>query len=391
MVYLMHILIPSMVMKEVGNIKEKLLDSVALYYQNMAKGSSEGNKEGVESKDGDDTMISKSGESKPFNAAKYLFLSYRMAQQYPELKVAKVISQFSTPWPKQSYQHVADVSKGYDGRFSAISRSASMVVLFFLTNLLSVPLGMQDMIMQMVTTTSIGYATLFHIQLYQIYPILVIVPALFLGGIIHFIVRSTRANSELEQRMFLKRGNHNEQQFSGAIVDENNQHAKEEAVRTPETTLPHRQYEADEASESNASSEEQNDGDDDNEEDDVFPDDEDTNLHLSPPTLQHKTRRQSVAHGISLAVKAQDQLKDFDSSLSNNSISNYSISSASSEHEGLRQRSHPHPIVPMSTVSLMMIDMRSTDHSIRSFAREMEINGHSSGDWSSLNTDSENE
>ncbi len=42
MVWLMHILIPSMVMKEVGTIKKKLLSSVATYYQTLHERKADG-------------------------------------------------------------------------------------------------------------------------------------------------------------------------------------------------------------------------------------------------------------------------------------------------------------------------------------------------------------
>jgi hypothetical protein len=278
MVWLMHILIPSMVMKEVGNIKEKLLDSVALYYQNMAKETNKGNK-----KTNDD--VSQAEEKKPFNAAKYLFLSYRMAKLYPELKVAKIISQFSTPWPKQSYHHVVDVTKGYNRKFSAISRSVSMVALFFLTNLLSVPLGMQDMIMQMVTTTAIGYTTVFHIQLYQIYPVLVIVPALFLCGIIHFIVRSTRANDELEQKLFLQRK-------ANQVRPEDDENQSEE------------DYEISQSSEGSSFLDPSlNDSSDERSR--ILSDEVNESKVQS---IRHFNRRQSVARGIALVQRAENFL-----------------------------------------------------------------------------------
>jgi hypothetical protein len=38
-----------------------------------------------------------------FNAVKYLFLSYRMAEQYPDLQASQIILQYSSPWPKQDY------------------------------------------------------------------------------------------------------------------------------------------------------------------------------------------------------------------------------------------------------------------------------------------------
>jgi hypothetical protein len=142
--------------------------------------------------------------NKTFNAAKYLFVSYRLALVYPELAASKIIMTFTTPWPRQSYQHVDDFKNNYDGRFSAVTRSASMVLVFFLTNLLAVPLAIQDMVIQMCSTAVLGYTILLHIQLYEIYPVLVIVPALFLVGILHFFVRSHQKRRELQQRVLLQ-------------------------------------------------------------------------------------------------------------------------------------------------------------------------------------------
>ena len=57
-----------------------------------------------------------------FNAAKFLFLSFRVAQQCGDLQAAKVITQFSTVWPKQSYQQVKDVSTQYSKKFSIVTK-----------------------------------------------------------------------------------------------------------------------------------------------------------------------------------------------------------------------------------------------------------------------------
>jgi hypothetical protein len=287
MVWLMHILIPTIVMKEVGTIKEKLLDSVASYYQQLSK-------ETLYQPTADDPVNREDekndrNSNKPFNAAKYLFSSYRLARDLPDLKVSKMIAQFSTPWPRQSYHHVTDVSKEYDRKFSAISRSVSIVALFFLTNLLSVPLAMQDMIMQMVSTTAIGYTMLLHIQLYHIYPVLVIIPALLICCILHFIVRSTQVNGEVEQRMFLQRKVNipvtnnivpTHEVASGTVRDE--------IVYSGDVAVHTRPGKGSSLAREDDESEEEEIGVKSNQ----------------LRAVQHVTRRQSVAHGVNIAHRA---------------------------------------------------------------------------------------
>jgi hypothetical protein len=68
------------------------------------------------------------------------------------------------------------VKKNYSDKYSGITRAISIIVIFFLTNLLATPLAIQDMILQI--TAAIGYTMLIHIQLYYIYPVLVIIPTL---------------------------------------------------------------------------------------------------------------------------------------------------------------------------------------------------------------------
>jgi hypothetical protein len=115
----------------------------------------------------------------PFDAVKYLFVSYRMAQLYAEdagLPAAQLILNYSSPWPKQSYLRTVNLKGDFSESYTAVTRAISIVVIFFLTNLLATPIAIQDMILQMVTTVTFGYTLLVHIQLYQIFPALVIVP-----------------------------------------------------------------------------------------------------------------------------------------------------------------------------------------------------------------------
>jgi Sec-independent protein translocase protein TatA len=242
MVIFMHVLLPSLIMRDVGKIKKKVTESIKEFYvkmdQELEKKEKEKQLRGKkkkyhsDSQDDDDDdgkegsyddsdydplhltkrSTSRSNHSNMndskmkirntqetaedtdrkrrivFNAVKYLFLSYRMAEQYPDLQASQIILQYSSPWPKQDYKHIKDVKSNYSDKYSGITRAISIIVIFFVTNLLATPLAIQDMILQICTTAAIGYTILIHIQLYYIYPALVIIPTLAVISLV-FIVK----------------------------------------------------------------------------------------------------------------------------------------------------------------------------------------------------------
>jgi hypothetical protein len=212
-VLLMNVLIPSLVMKDVGHIKKKLVSTVISFYQEMAREQLDGGKTrrkygaaDLEPEDKKDDLdgLGAGSRQRPFNSAEYLFVSNRLAQSYPDMKMARMVLGFQTPWPKQSYQHVSDVSKKYDRKFSTLTRSLSIVVLFFLSSLLSVPISVQDMLVQMASTVALGYTILFHLQLWAIFPVLVLVPTVFIAVIVHFFLQSGKAKRKLEEARLIK-------------------------------------------------------------------------------------------------------------------------------------------------------------------------------------------
>jgi hypothetical protein len=176
MVILTHIIMPMIIMKDITKIKQKLTDNISAYRESVSK--DERNNGGEDS----------------FNAADYLFVSTRIAKSkeygFAKLKESQIIAQFSTPWPRQSYQHVKDVSKTYSKKFTAFTRSFSAVIMFLIGGLLNFPPAIQDMIIQMASTATIGYGILIHLTLYNIFPVLVIVPLIVVIVIVHFYVRS---------------------------------------------------------------------------------------------------------------------------------------------------------------------------------------------------------
>ena len=186
MVLFTHVFIPSLIMKDVNKIKLKLANSIRAFNQSVRNRH---------------RSADASVDPACFNAASYLFVSTRLAQQWPELREAQIIAQFRTPWPKQSYQREVNVSKSYSKKYAALSRSASIIAIFFLTNLLQIPPALQDMVIQMCTTAVVGYTVLLHVDLFQIFPVLVIIPTLLVCVVVHFIVQSNKAAAKrrLEQ------------------------------------------------------------------------------------------------------------------------------------------------------------------------------------------------
>eukprot|EP01042_Synura_sphagnicola_P007929 gene7929-10155_t len=230
-VILMHIFLPALIMRDVSKIKEKLMDSIANYYERIEEDDVEGLHQPVgkkkEKKGEKYQMKVEGGEDKQFNAASYLFLSYRMAERYSDLKISKIILAFQTPWPRQSYQHVHDVKSEYTDSWKAVSRSFSVIIVFFLSNLLAVPLAVQDMIVQLVSTVTMGYTILLHLQLYGVFPALVIIPTMFVLGVCYYLMKSHERAEQSEKekirdRLVSRRSMKvkNEEQKEGEIEEE---------------------------------------------------------------------------------------------------------------------------------------------------------------------------
>ena len=128
-VLLTHVVLPSLIMPDIAKIKGKLVDSIRDYQKDLK------NKIAEEKADAGENL---------FNSAAFFFASSKLAKVYMDLPVAKIISKFSTPWPRRSYQHVVDVSRRYDRRFSGLSSSAGIILFFFIGSFLNTPLRAED-------------------------------------------------------------------------------------------------------------------------------------------------------------------------------------------------------------------------------------------------------
>jgi hypothetical protein len=188
-VLLMNLLLPAMLMKDVQSVREKLTQSIVQYHQRLHR--QDRKKEYAHDADASDSeedegKNEEQDKEKAFNAAEYLFVSYRMAKEFSKLTIAKIILQYQSPWPRRSYHYATNNTKrDYDGRLNALYRSMGLLLIFVLTNLLNVPVNVQDMIIKSLTTVVFGYLMYVQTQLYAISPALVFIPylILFLVGV----------------------------------------------------------------------------------------------------------------------------------------------------------------------------------------------------------------
>lgn len=148
-----HILIPLYVLTDMAKLKERALrDLVNL----RAKYLNEKVTDAVE-------------ENRGFNAAKYLYPSWRFASLFPELSESKFILQFSTPWPKKRFgKEDANISKEYED--DAILTASSQILLYFLTSLLHYHPLFQDIIIQLLSNLGLGAMLLIFIRLVALSP-----------------------------------------------------------------------------------------------------------------------------------------------------------------------------------------------------------------------------
>jgi hypothetical protein len=83
-----------------------------------------------------DLLNKEMDERTEFNwAAKYLYVSHRLAKVLPQLPISCNVLQFSTPWPNQSLKEDNKMSDNYNAKFTFVGQSVSKIVYFMLLGL----------------------------------------------------------------------------------------------------------------------------------------------------------------------------------------------------------------------------------------------------------------
>jgi hypothetical protein len=175
---IIHFILPNLIMKDLDNIKRRVVDNIRDYKEKVLNGSIEAE---VKDRDAHDH----------FNAAQYFFVSFRVAEQFPGLRESKFIMHFKSAWPKRAYgKKEKDVSAAYNGIGQILGRSVSMVVMFLINNLVNIPDALQDMVFEAVSSATVGFTSLMHIRLFNISPMFALLPAMLIALVLHFYLRS---------------------------------------------------------------------------------------------------------------------------------------------------------------------------------------------------------
>jgi hypothetical protein len=207
-VLLTHLIIPLYVLSDIRNIKKRVLTDILLFrkasLQALAKVPGAG------------AQPSNGSTSTEFNAAKYLYSSWRVASLFPSLKESEIILRFQTPWPQHCLKsETVKVTSSYERRYSFLYQAIGRVAIFFLASFLNLPQLAQDSLMQMTSNSALGYFGVLFIRLYGLNPYLIGVP-LFLGIIIvHFGLQWTLKSEQVKKAQDLYPL---EEEFSSAVV-----------------------------------------------------------------------------------------------------------------------------------------------------------------------------
>jgi hypothetical protein len=186
LVLVLHLLIPLYVWSDVAKAKERVLCDLRQFREKyLEKKATEDDIEtgSGECKRGADPREDAAGDVRDapqeFNAAKYLFPSWRVACLFPELPESQLVIQFSTPWPKKKFgNEEGDVTKEYED--DVLSGAAWNILLYFLTSLLHYNSLVQDIIVQTVCNGGLGYLCVLLVQLWTIHPWLAVLVVLVL-------------------------------------------------------------------------------------------------------------------------------------------------------------------------------------------------------------------
>jgi len=177
-----HLVVPAIVIKDIKFMKQRVLDTIRDYKDSLHFDKERGSADVTAEFDNNDSK---------FNAASTLFVSYRVAKSFPDLKESQIIRRFVTQWPRKSYKRrTQEVESSYNATGQAMGRSLAMVVMYLLGNLMNLPAGIQDVILQAVSTATVGSMALVHVRLYGILPLFVLLPTIVVACTIHFWVQS---------------------------------------------------------------------------------------------------------------------------------------------------------------------------------------------------------
>jgi hypothetical protein len=198
MVILIHLLIPLYVLTDVTELKQKVLGDLITFQEKYLKRRSKPSGEAkVTSQHRHHEHNSSDDENRncqeEFNAAKFLFTSWRVASLFPELHESQLVLQFRTLWPKKKFgDEEGDVAKEYED--DIILSAVWQIFLFFLASLLHYSTLIQDIVIQTACNSGLGALCMLFIQLWAMHPWLAALAALALLLCLYLLVKVSSNN-----------------------------------------------------------------------------------------------------------------------------------------------------------------------------------------------------
>ena len=200
LVLIQHVVIPSFVTREASAVKRKIAKDI-LAFKDKLDATGAKSYAVISKQSRDPQSPAKTLPLPRFNAAKYIYASWRLAQLHPEIPESAMVLRFSTPHPKQSMKRQAkSVSKSYSKKFTFIGNGVSRVSLYVIIGFFQIPPVLQDIIVQLCVTSGFGYVITLFARLYYTHPLLVTVPIALLILLAHFMY-STNKKSALMLRL----------------------------------------------------------------------------------------------------------------------------------------------------------------------------------------------
>eukprot|EP01036_Dinobryon_divergens_P022213 gene22213-30453_t len=180
-VWVLHYLIPTFIVGDIRKLESKVMSVLSA---SLARGSG---------------RRDRTNDNSEFNAAKYLFVSRRIAERLPNNPIAKLVLSFQTPWPKHSYQQMNDDkdSSAYRSGLSFGLGNFLGMIAYGLGGFMHLPQGVQDCLLHMVSSVATGYVVLGHEQLFNLYPALAFVPLFCFCIYVHVLLSQRRRKEEL--------------------------------------------------------------------------------------------------------------------------------------------------------------------------------------------------
>jgi hypothetical protein len=240
----MHILIPSFILGDVKRVKQNIVNDIIAFKASIQRRQKSLNKRNkhrhyqkqqkqlaAHDRSRDDDLHQRESATaqllqeqdnsndttRSFNAAKYLFVSSRLARLFPALPESYIVAHFKTQWPKKSFKvSEKSITKSYNNKLSFIAQAMSRVLLFCLTSVVQLPEPMQDVILQLVSTSGFGYLILLLMQAWAYSPSLVGVIVFAIGLIVHFLTVSNKKSSILPAMLTSSKDKENEQERKSA-------------------------------------------------------------------------------------------------------------------------------------------------------------------------------